>query len=124
MFQDLSVEEYNVIYKAKSEAHSAEQTQFGLASPASSLPTLGDSMSDGGVVSVLGNLVWWRSLDSPPVSVTPLAGSGPVDVENRVFNFDQWLDVSIAQLGDASIPKEVLDHMQQFGGKLGFAKLT
>jgi hypothetical protein len=56
-------------------------------------------------------------LHSVPDSINDLLIDGQVDI-------GKWLEIKLSDLNVDNLPQNVVDHMAQYGGKLGYTQVT
>jgi hypothetical protein len=112
MDQDLTVEEYNRLFKEKLDAREDVKLDSNLSRP---VKDLSDSSTCGtGINLVLSNLVWWN--DS---SITP--GSLGKD---GIVRLDSWFESTLDSIGVENIPAELFEHLEKFSGRVGCSQIT
>jgi hypothetical protein len=67
--------------------------------------------------TILDNLKWFHQLNEVPKAIQPLLKDGELEL-------GQWLELKINELNIEALPKIVVDHMNNHGGKLGYTQLT
>jgi hypothetical protein len=115
MDKELSSEEYAKILNAKRERLENVAIENGLmysSSKVEPLPAPPCSLPFVGGDSVINQLVWFSSCDSPPPS---LAG--------RNIKLGTWFATRLEELGELSLPSEVVDILKG-DGKIMSTRVT